>query len=152
MVKVRAAQLTEWHGELSAELKADQAGLAELQKRIRTTEQRLQHVEGLLAIEPGGTIDSATSPACTQDLLDACQELMRDLARPVHVKDLHDALLKKGVPIPGKGTEANLISRLQKSSDRFIRTGRGTYALMDSGLREVRPTRKRRRAPMRSGS
>jgi hypothetical protein len=152
MIKDRSQQLTQWHAELSAELKADQASLAELQKRIRQTEQRLQHVEGLLAIESGGIIESAIVSVPTQDLLDGCEELMRDLARPVHVKDLHDALLKKGIPIPGKGTEANLISRLQKSDDRFVRTGRGTYALADSGLQEVRPTRRRRRISKRSGS
>jgi hypothetical protein len=52
--------------------------------------------------------------------------------------------LSEGVPLPGRGTEANLLVRLHRSNGRFVRTGRGTFAPVSMGASEVKPTRRRR--------
>jgi hypothetical protein len=76
------------------------------------------------------------------DLLDECERILREAGGPVHIKDLHSALLQQGIPLPGKGTEANVIVRLRRAKERFVRTGRGTYGLPEFGLPEVEPVRR----------
>jgi hypothetical protein len=77
-------------------------------------------------------------------LLDACEKVVSNAGRPLHIKELHAALLNEGIPIPGQGTEANLLVRLHRSNGRFVRTGRGTFAPASMGAQEVRPTQRRR--------
>lgn len=88
--------------------------------------------------------DEMQAPPALDDLLDACERLVRSAGKPLHIGELHAALLKEGVPIPGRGTEANLLVRLHRSNGRFVRTGRGTYAPVSMGVQEIRPTRRRR--------
>ena len=88
------------------------------------------------------TAQESMSPA--DDLLDACEKVVRNAGRPLHIKELHAALLNDGIPIPGRGTEANLLVRLHRSNGRFVRTGRGTFAPVSLGAQEVRPTQRRR--------
>lgn len=92
-------------------------------------------------------LSSATAPWATEaradELLDACERVVREAGRPLHISELHKALLGSSVAIPGRGTEANLLVRLHRASERFVRTGRGTYAPPDMAP-EVRPVQKRR--------
>ena len=134
---------------MTKELEDARQQLAEVQKRIRESEQRLELVNNLLALEsPHESIGHVekSPPVLADELLDACGELIRAAGRPMHIRELHAALLERGVPLPGRGAEANLIVRLQRSGGRFVRVGRGTYAPADFGVAEVKPTRKHRRA------
>jgi hypothetical protein len=70
--------------------------------------------------------------------------------RALHISELHEELLARGVPIPGRGTEANLIVRLQRSDGRFVRVGRGMYAPQKMKIPEAKPVRIRRAAERRS--
>ena len=72
-------------------------------------------------------------------------------ARPLHVSELMRLLHKQGVPIPGAGTQANLIAHLRRD-DRIVRPSRGMYALAESGLENMasRPGRKRRKIRKRA--
>jgi len=88
------------------------------------------------------------TPPGSDELLDACERVVRQAGRPLHISELHKALIGSGVVIPGRGTEANLLVRLHRASGRFVRTGRGTYAPPDMAP-EVRPVHKRR---VRSGT
>jgi hypothetical protein len=57
----------------------------------------------------------------------------------MHIRDIRNALIQKGVPLPGKGDEANIILRLRRDNARFIRTERGTYALVEWNLPAYAP-------------
>jgi hypothetical protein len=141
MSEERVRELQRWKDQALHDLQAARAKLTELQKQIRDNEQRVALFESLMALETGrenGSARQATAGA--DDLLDACEQLMQKAGKPLHIRDLHASLTDQGVPIPGKGAEANLILRLQRS-DRFVRTGRGTYAPREFGLSEVRPAR-----------
>ena len=121
-------QLREWRASILAELETDLASLVHLQKRVRDAKQRLQHIDGLLSLTDRQTDEPSTDSVRTDDFLDDCEAVLSEASKPVHVRELRAKLLEKGVPLPGQGTEANLITRLHRSKDRFERTGRGTYA------------------------
>src|SRR5207253_1144130 len=80
-------------------------------------------------------------------LLGASERILRDAGRPLHIKELLPLLREKGISLPGRGTEANVIVRLTRSNGRFVRTGRGTYGLPEFGLPEVKPTKRITRKP-----
>ena len=141
MSEERVAELQRLKEQAVLDLQAARARLTEVQKHIRDNEQRVELFESLIALETGQENGAARQPtAGADDLLDACEQLMQNAGKPLHIRDLHASLIDQGVPIPGKGAEANLILRLQRS-DRFVRTGRGTYAPRVFGLPEVRPVR-----------
>jgi hypothetical protein len=148
----RIEELRRWKIEAVAELEVAQAGLAAAQQRAEACRERLRLLDRLLAVESGpeivapvqeSSMQEATPPA-DDDLLNACEKVVRSAGRPLHIKELHSALLNEGIPIPGRGTEANLLVRLHRSNGRFVRTGRGTFAPVSMGAQEVRPTQRRR--------
>ena len=150
----RIGELRRWRTEALAELESAQAGLAAAQQRIEACRERVRLLDRLLAVEggsdgptatPQGTVQvSQESMPAADDLLDACEKVISNAGRPLHIKELQVALLNEGIPIPGRGTEANLLVRLHRSNGRFVRTGRGTYAPVSLGAQEVRPTQRRR--------
>lgn len=149
----RLADLRRWKAEATAELEAAQAALAAAQQRAEASRERLRLLDRLLAVESGSeaassqenamqTAQERTAPV--DDLLDSCEKVIRNAGKPLHIRELHAALLNEGIPIPGRGTEANLLVRLHRSNGRFVRTGRGTFAPVSMGAQEVRPTHRRR--------
>src|SRR5215218_9313579 len=141
------SELHEWRTETRRELERARTDLADAQKRMEKAQERLELLDQLLALEEHKSIgevkDAQEEPVA---LLDACEEVLREAGQPLHIKELQTTLLERGVPLPGRGTEANLIVRRQRSDGRFIRTGRGTYGLPEFGVPEARPVR-RRKAP-----
>ncbi len=83
-----------------------------------------------------------TSP--TSNLEGQIEAVLAQQGEPMHIGDLREALIQKGVPLPGRGDEANIIVRLRRDESRFTRTGRGTYGLAAWGLPAVTPTRTKR--------
>jgi DNA sulfur modification protein DndB len=78
------------------------------------------------------------SAAIGVDLQAAVKGILERAASPMHVADIRSALAKAGVPIPGKGTDANIIVHLRRAPDTFDRRGRGLYGLKDWKARKVR--------------
>jgi hypothetical protein len=151
MDDARIAELKRWRSEAVAAVEVARRELADAQKRINQNEQRLQLVDELLAVE-GVPAPIAHASIELDSLLDVCEELMVSNGRPMHIRELHEALLARGVVIPGRGTEANLIVRLQRSEGRFVRVGRGMYAPQGLHIPAVKPVRVRRTArPRRAG-
>lgn len=62
---------------------------------------------------------------------------------PMHIDEIIEALGETKIKIPGQGLSANVIVRMRRSPERFTRTGRGTYALAEWGLKEM-PKKRRR--------
>jgi hypothetical protein len=141
----RTQELRRWRVDAAAELERAQQELAAIQRRIADVRERLTLLDRLLAVEGGvnGNEPSGRSVAA-DDFLEACERIVRAAGRPLRIRELHAELLREGVPLPGRGTDANVIVRLQRSNGRFVRTAHGTYAPSDFGLPESRPTRQRR--------
>jgi hypothetical protein len=150
--QVRIEELQRWRREATSELETSLAALAAAQQHAEACRERLRLLDRLLAVETGEegmakAPESSMHPTQEQpadDLLHACEKIIRDAGRPLHIKELHASLRKGGVPIPGRGTEANLLVRLHRSNGRFVRTGRGTFAPTSMGVDEVKPTQRRR--------
>src|SRR5437773_8292860 len=105
MAKDRAGELSQWRDQVTKELERARQELAEIQKRIREGEQRLELVNGLLALEGGAaneTVDTRSAPE-GDELLNACEKISQEAGRPMHIRELHAALLERGVPLPGRG-------------------------------------------------
>lgn len=146
MAESRLEELTRWRVEAAEEVRLLRAELAVLQKRAEDAQVRLGLVERLLALEGNAGDGSLVSHAASPDLLDACEEILRAKGHPMHISEVYSELVGEAVPIPGKGNEANVIARLQRSDGRIIRTGRGIYSLPEFGIAEQKPTKQRKRA------
>jgi hypothetical protein len=70
-------------------------------------------------------------------LVDAVLEELTSSGRPVHISELMRMLRTRGIPVPGLGTQANLISYLRREP-QFVRTSRGMYALSAWGLKTLK--------------
>ncbi len=145
--KPNLEELRVWRGQVEESLEGLRRQLAQVQKAIKDSEERLQLLDRLLALERGSDEETRTFRTHTAGratFLDACVELIRQKREPVHIRELHSSLLDKGIPIPGRGDQANIIARIQRSDGRIIRTGRGMYGLPDCGHPEVKPVRRRK--------
>ena len=120
-----------------AALEAARERLVELQKSIMDGEERLRHLDALLVLE-GRKLPPR--PA-REDFLDACEQVMRAAGGTIPLQELRMALLRDGIPLPGQGTHANVILRLQRAPERFRRVQRGVYGLVGQADRRwaVRP-------------
>jgi hypothetical protein len=151
MNEPRAKELSRWRAEAAASLEAARRELVDLQKVLREHEHRLQLLDDLLALEGAPSLSNTVSSEL-DDILDASEQIISSNEQPMHIRELHAALVKRGIHIPGKGTEANLIVRLQRSEGRFIRVGRGLYAPRSLQLPEKSPAKVRRVRQGRRGA
>lgn len=136
-------ELRVWRRQVEQSLEELREQLAQVQKAIKDSEQRLQLLDRLLALECRSDEETRTLSAGPTTFLDACVELIRQKGESMHIREMHSSLLHKGIPIPGRGDQANIIARIQRSDGRIIRTGRGLYGLPDLGHSEVKPVRRR---------
>jgi hypothetical protein len=84
------------------------------------------------------------SPRSKASLLGAVVEILEAQGEPMQIRDLMAAVKERGVPIPGKGQQANLIAHISRD-ERIVRPRRGFYALREWGLAEARPKKRRTR-------
>ena len=71
----------------------------------------------------------------------AIKEILKDFGKQngMHIKDIKDELRRRKIAIPGLGTMANIISRMRRANDTFVRVAPGTYALMEAVIETVEP-------------
>jgi hypothetical protein len=63
----------------------------------------------------------------------------------MHISAIENELRERKIPIPGRGTTANIITRMRRANGQFTRVGSGTYALAEWNLEPMMPKRRRRR-------
>jgi hypothetical protein len=103
--------------------------ITQLQRHAADAEERVRLIEKLIALEAG----VETQAPSRDDLLSAVEAIIRAAARPVGLRELRDALLERGIPLPGQGLDANLIARINRSGGRIVRVKRGMYDLPPGG-------------------
>jgi hypothetical protein len=155
-------QLGAWAEATEREIKELLASMAPLEEQLKAARERLDLIHRLLRLSEKGTsknhgaaekvwlaISSPKDGAShlprqkVSDIEVHIERLLEGAGKPMHISDIRQALIDQGVPLPGRGDEANIIVRLRRASDRFSRTGRGMYGLPSWGLPEVKPTRKK---------
>lgn len=148
-----AAELQKWKmdllqraDELKVEIRLRQVELSQVEERVSLV-SRLIAVDFVESTEEDSDLGLAMSPvplslglrvSTEGDLEDEVEALLRDAGSPMHISAIREALIAKGVQIPGRGDEANIIVRIRKIPERFTRTSRGTYALHEWGLPEMK--------------
>ena len=114
-------ELRKFRQQLLSDIKTDDQRIAELRIRRIKNFKKLKHYDALLGITETGVMRYNTPK-----LLDACERFLRASSEPVHVMILYNHLMDIGMPLPGSGTVANLITRLWRSP-RFKRIAPGVY-------------------------
>ena len=155
-------QLKAWAEATEREIQEIKEAVAPLQERMENASQRLDLIKRLVHLSEAGAARSthvgehqhslrsartdnsrsATSIEPANSLEDEIDDILRAAGSPVHVSAIRERLIERGVPLPGKGEEANIIVRMGRSEERFTRTGKGTYGLSSWNFQSVTPTRK----------
>jgi hypothetical protein len=150
-------RLRQWAKDTNEEIQGILVSMAPLQGRLNEARERLDLISRLLglaerSVQQTRSVPSAPASRASEDPppeltpsrvrtgTDVEAEIERILAeagKPVHIGDIRRALIERGVPLPGRGDEANIILRLRRDQGRFSRTGRGTYALTEWGIPSV---------------
>ena len=137
--------LRAWADEIEREIAEIKSSILPLQQRLDAGRERLDLVQRLLHLSSpsaASTHKNAKAVAATPQphalpgIEDRMEEILRANAKPMHIRDIRSSLIQMGVPLPGRGDEANIILRLRRGRDRFLRTERGTYGLVEWNLQE----------------
>ena len=149
-----AGTLSQWAQSVEKEIAELSASIAPLQERLEGAKEKLDLIHRLMhlagpAISSGevfagqGRLHQKTSgvPAIEQRI----EEILVAAAKPLHISEIRATLVQMGVPLPGRGDEANLILRLRRDTTRFVRTGRGFYGLTAWNMPVYAPPHKKKR-------
>jgi len=171
--KARVAELRQWAKHVEEEIQKLSSEMGPLREQLGAAEERLDLIHRLMKLEEKGGRGTGADPADTDGRLASKKaggggagaagatgfeahivRILEDAGEPMHVREIRRSLVDSGIPMPGRGEEANIIVRLRRDPDRFTRTGRGTYGLTVWGLEEVKPTRfrKSRKGTVAKGS
>lgn len=145
-----------WLEELKERIRLNEAESSRLHTEIARDRRKQQALEALITAEsPGPETIRRVDPEARELVSEhpverAVVAVLEQTAKPLHISELRRALLEKGIPIPGKGMDANVIVYLSRSNV-VCRVGKGLYALRAWGVPEVPPRRRRstRRAAKR---
>lgn len=137
MESSRREQLDAWANDLQSEMRRVEGELGPLLARKEDLRARLELIQRLSELESkdgreGDRAEGLTRsvPATAGSALEAAaREILEATGRPMHVSEIRAALRDRGVPIPGRGTDANVILYLRRARDVFDRPARGTYGL-----------------------
>ncbi len=149
---------------------AEEAIRAEVAERLRgiseersRLEARARHIQALLALDgqgggqatgddnQAGANSGAWLHATGISLAEAAHQVLLEVGRELHYKDLAAQLQVRGVNIPGRDPPINLVAHIH-NDPRFIRPKRGVYGLREwypKGMKSV--GRRTRRGGRRTG-
>ena len=153
--------LQAWAENIEREIAKITSSIIPLQQQLDAAKEKLDLVKRLIHLSsPGAPLSSGKiDPAPPSQQIpvlpmieDRIEEILSSSGKPMHISELRTSLIQMGVPLPGRGDEANIILRLRRANDRFVRTERGTYALTAWNLPEYSPAPKRKRVPKRKGA
>lgn len=151
--------LENWRKQLAQEAERLGDEISERSQKLSIVNEKLALVGQLLELGGRKTAvqdQAPKAPECglqgtpsridTPSLEETVERVLNDAGKPLHVSKLREGLKELGCPIPGRGDDANIIVRLRAAPDRFTRTARGTYALSNWGIPELKPKARRLRS------
>jgi hypothetical protein len=153
--------LQAWSEKIEREIADITSQILPLQKRLDAAREKLDLVRRIRHLMvPGvasvaGNVKAISTPLPTNTLPcieDRIEEILRSSGKPMHIQDIRASLIQMGVPLPGRGDEANIILRLRRATDRFVRTERGTYALITWNIPEYSPAPRKKKIRKRRGA
>lgn len=150
------AILAAWEKDVEVEIADLTSAILPLQTRLEAARERLDLIRRLARLSNGDTAKESSERQAGiiagNDVEDHIQELLHASGNPMHIGEIRQTLIERGVPLPGRGDEANIILRLRRDPTRFLRTGRGMYGLASWNLAEVPPSARKRKLRRRRRS
>jgi len=146
--------LQAWADAIELEIAELTASIVPLQQRLDAAREKLDLVRRLIHLSsptryppPTGAEPVTIAQLCVTPpgIEERIEDILRSSGKPMHIRDIRASLIQMGVPLPGRGDEANLILRLRRDSGRFVRTERGTYALVAWKLPAYSPTLRKKK-------
>ena len=130
-------ELLSWEEKIHEEQEQLTAQLEPLLRRREELRVKLELIQRLTGLEQAEVTPNTSSPATPisgngtvgESLQQAVQEILAETGEPMHISSIRSVLIQRGIPIPGKGTVANVIVHLRRSPAIFAVYGRGTYGL-----------------------
>jgi hypothetical protein len=128
-----------------------------LQKRLESAREKLDLVRRLIHLSSPSAPEArppagAGEPKALPEIEDHIETLLSKAGVPVHIREIRERLIRAGVPLPGRGDEANIILRIRRAGLRFVRTERGTYGLASWNLPTYAPPPRKRRVRRRKAA
>ena len=149
--------------QLLNEMQESQIVLANAQARVQEIDKELNLLSSLLDLHLNqqGTVvnDDKNPPENNDNYLKepiriaqqfkskssrfeaAIKDILKDFEKQngMHIKDIKNELRRRKIAIPGLGTMANIITRMRRANDTFVRVAPGTYALTEAVIETAEP-------------
>lgn len=114
--------------ELSEQADQIQARLAQARKRLVLFHEILATVTKTPIAISDRAVEVKRS--VRDRTVEAAAEILREHGKPLHIQDIHAEFIRRGKPLPGRGTPTNIVAHLS-SSPTIERRARGLYALAE---------------------
>lgn len=130
---------------------------ASITAEIDRTKQQIELIERLLRVSDAGAAPKATATSGTGGATpsEVIRQILQEANAPLHISEILSRYVARGNRVPGKGTEANLLSYMVRDA-RFVRVAKGIYTLASGGTaypsvakQRTRKRRKRRKRTRR---
>lgn len=146
--------LKAWAENIEREIAEITSSILPLQQRLEASREKYDLVQRLIHLStPSSALSykntdishSLPQAPTTIGVEDYIEDILRSNGKPMHIKEIRASLIHNGVPLPGRGDEANIILRLRRAVNRFVRSGRGIYALTEWNIPEYLPKSNKKR-------
>lgn len=148
--------LRAWADQIRSEIAAMNSRILPLQQQLDAAKEKLDLVNRLIHLADPSPIDVQLATASPPPrhisppgIEERIEAILRSSGKPIHIQEIRSSLIQMGVPLPGRGDEANIILRLRRDNNRFVRTGRGTYGLAEWNMPEYSPAPRKKRVSRR---
>jgi hypothetical protein len=139
-------RLRDWKSSLEAEVLKLRDEIQSLNSQLQKKNQQIELISRLIDSEevsnsktlegvPNASAGLPTAQTVTpSQVKDHVYEILVEAKRPMNINEIHSEFLRRGFPIPGKGTSFNILVHIGRELKlgrraRFYRAGRGTYSL-----------------------
>lgn len=119
--------------------------LMALTDEVEVIQRSIDNIAQLLKFEDNQFDHSSVYEVTQETTADLAYNYLSALSQkqPKHYSDIANAILASGKSLPGKDKAANLLTHITRDK-RFIRVSRGTYGLVEWGLKPMATQRKRK--------
>jgi len=139
-------KLSHWKSSLENEVESIKKQINSLAADLQRKSQQIELISKLIHsvntpfLNPGDI--GSTTPleirapktAMPSEVKDHVYQILTDANHPMNIGEIHSEFIRRGYPIPGKGTQFNILVHISRDlklgkKSRFYRVGRGTYGV-----------------------
>ena len=147
--------------EIDKEMQSIESEVNSYQFRLQQISKELTNIMGLLEVwdenenivpnnrhvdsSSNTTYERVSTINSSSNFNDEIRIILEEDGNAMHISEICNRLYEKAIPLPGKGTQANVIVRIRRDPNQFTRTDNGTYALAEWGMPPMRTKSKNKR-------